>query len=172
MTMFAKADKEDLEVLKRIMEVFERCLGLKINFDKTEMFPIRYPKTLWPHLMEVFPSKYSKFPGKYLGLPLHFRNVKRVNVLLGVFVFRRSSKTHLTIDCQDAIKCRRSFDAKTSLGQRVEKDEDVSFVITTQGDKDRRSTKSGGVIQNAKGRRQYCRHIICKSYVLVLQTYL
>jgi hypothetical protein len=30
--------------------------------------------------MEVFRDKYSKFPWKYLGLPLHFRNVKRVNV--------------------------------------------------------------------------------------------
>jgi hypothetical protein len=25
-----------------------------------------------------FPGKYSKFPGKYLGLPLHFRNIKRI----------------------------------------------------------------------------------------------
>jgi hypothetical protein len=33
----------------------------------------------------------------------------------------------------------------------VEKDEDVSFDITTQGDEDRRSTKPGEyVIQNAK----------------------
>jgi hypothetical protein len=30
--------------------------------------------------MEVFLGKYSKFLGKYLGLPLHFRNVKRVDV--------------------------------------------------------------------------------------------
>jgi hypothetical protein len=30
--------------------------------------------------MDVFPGKHSKFPGKYLGLPLHFRNVKRVDV--------------------------------------------------------------------------------------------
>jgi hypothetical protein len=30
--------------------------------------------------MEVSPGKYSKFPEKYLGLPLHFRNVKRVDV--------------------------------------------------------------------------------------------
>jgi hypothetical protein len=27
--------------------------------------------------MEVFPGKYSSLPGKYLGLPLHFRKVKR-----------------------------------------------------------------------------------------------
>jgi hypothetical protein len=80
--VFVKVDKEDLKVLKRILEVFERCSGMKINFDKTEIFPIRYPETLWPNLMEVFPRKYSKFPRKYLGLPLRFRNVKRVYVQL------------------------------------------------------------------------------------------
>lgn len=30
--------------------------------------------------MDVFPGKYSSFPGKYLGLPLHYRNVKRIEV--------------------------------------------------------------------------------------------
>jgi hypothetical protein len=77
--VFVKVDKEDLKVLKRILEVFEECSGLKINFDKTEIFPIRYPETLWPELMDVFPGKYSKLPGKYLGLPLHFRTVRRVD---------------------------------------------------------------------------------------------
>jgi retron-type reverse transcriptase len=32
--VFVRADKEDLKVLKRILEVFEGCSGLKINFDK------------------------------------------------------------------------------------------------------------------------------------------
>jgi hypothetical protein len=74
-----------------------------------------------------------------------------ITSLLGAFVFRRSSKTHLTIDSQHVIKCRRSFDDKTLSKLGVEKDKDVSFVITTQGDKDRRSTKPGeGVIQNAE----------------------
>jgi hypothetical protein len=77
--VFVKADKEDLKVLKRILEVFEGCSGLKINFDKTEIFPIRYPETLWPELMDVFPGKYPKLPGKYLDLPLHFRTVRRVD---------------------------------------------------------------------------------------------
>jgi retron-type reverse transcriptase len=42
--VFVRADKEDLKVLKRILEVFEGCSGLKINFDKTEIFLIRYPR--------------------------------------------------------------------------------------------------------------------------------
>jgi hypothetical protein len=58
-------------------------------------------------------------------------------------VFLRSSKTHLTIGCQHVIKCRRSFGDKTPSEQGVVKDEDVSFVIIRQGNKDRRSTKPG-----------------------------
>jgi hypothetical protein len=75
--VFIKADKSDLEVLKGILNAFEGCSGLKINYDKTEIYPIRYPIALWPTLMEVFPGKYSSLPGKYLGLPLHFKKVKR-----------------------------------------------------------------------------------------------
>jgi hypothetical protein len=40
--VFVKADKDDLKVLKKILEVFEGCSGLKINFDKTEISLIRY----------------------------------------------------------------------------------------------------------------------------------
>jgi hypothetical protein len=84
-----------------------------------------------------------------------------------------SSKTHFTIGCLRVNKCRRSFSGKTPSVQGGEKEEDDSFVITIQGDEDKRSTKAGeGVIQNTKGRRQYCPHTICKPYILVLQTYL
>jgi hypothetical protein len=78
--VFIRPDKHDLQVLKKILEIFERCSGLKINFEKIEIYPIRYPNNLWTNLMEVFPDKYSSFPGKYLGLPLHYRNVKRIEV--------------------------------------------------------------------------------------------
>jgi hypothetical protein len=28
----------------------------------------------------VFPGKYANLPGKYLGLPLHFRKIKRISL--------------------------------------------------------------------------------------------
>ena len=37
--VFVKADKIDLKVLKRILEAFEGCSGLKINFEKNRNFP-------------------------------------------------------------------------------------------------------------------------------------
>jgi hypothetical protein len=78
--VFVRADKLDLKVLKTILKVFEGCSGLKINFDKTEIFPIRCPESLWSNLAEVFPGKYANLPGKYLGLPLHFRKIKRISL--------------------------------------------------------------------------------------------
>jgi hypothetical protein len=78
--VFVRADNSDLKVLKTILEVFEGCSGLKINFDKTEIFPIRYPESLWSNLSEVFRGKYANLPEKYLGLPLHFRKVKRITL--------------------------------------------------------------------------------------------
>jgi hypothetical protein len=78
--VFVRADNSDLKVIEMILEVFEGCSGLKINFDKTKIFPIRYPESLWPNLAEVFPGKYANLPGKYLGLPLHFRKVKRISL--------------------------------------------------------------------------------------------
>jgi hypothetical protein len=32
---FVRTDNTDLKVLKRVLETFEGCSGLKINFDKT-----------------------------------------------------------------------------------------------------------------------------------------
>jgi hypothetical protein len=78
--VFVRADKSDLEVLKGILNAFEGCSGLKINYDKTEIFPIRYPASLWPTLMDVFPGKYTSLPRKYLGLPLYYRNIKRIDL--------------------------------------------------------------------------------------------
>jgi hypothetical protein len=60
--MFVRADKEDLKVFKRILEVFEGCSGLKINFDKTEIFSICYPQTLWPDLMDVVGTLNQGYP--------------------------------------------------------------------------------------------------------------
>jgi hypothetical protein len=54
--------------------------------------------------------------------------------VLGAFVCRMSSKTRLTIGCQYVIKCYRSFGDETPSMQNMEKDEEASFVITTQGD--------------------------------------
>jgi hypothetical protein len=65
--------------------------------------------------------------------------------MLEAFVYRRSSKTHLTIGCQHVIKCCKSFGDETPSMQNEEKDEEASFVVTTK-----EMITGEGVILNAK----------------------
>ena len=54
--------------------------GLKINISKTEIFPIRLDNNAVGHLFRNFPGKICNFPGKYLGLPLHIRKLRKIEV--------------------------------------------------------------------------------------------
>jgi hypothetical protein len=79
-TIFADPSATELERLNKILVFFGDCSGLKINISKTEIFPIRMQQQTVSHLMQNFPGKLCKFPGKYLGLPLHIRKLRRIEV--------------------------------------------------------------------------------------------
>jgi hypothetical protein len=51
-----------------------------VNLNKTKVFPIRCDETTVTEALIDFPSKIGKFPGKYLGLPLHTRKLRHVDV--------------------------------------------------------------------------------------------
>ena len=55
-------------------------MGLKINISKIEIFPIRMDIIEISRLLQNFPSKICSFPGKYLGLPLHVRKLRKIEV--------------------------------------------------------------------------------------------
>ena len=54
--------------------------GLKINISKTEIFPIRLDNNAVGHLIRNFLGKICNFPRKYLGLPLHIRKLRKIEV--------------------------------------------------------------------------------------------
>jgi len=78
--IFADPSSLELEHLHRILAFFGDCSGLKINISKTEIFPIRLVDSVVTQLLQNFPGKIAKFPGKYLGLPLHIRKLCKVEV--------------------------------------------------------------------------------------------
>lgn len=78
--IFAVPSSTELERLHRILSFFGECSGLKINIAKTEIFPIRIQDSSVSQLLQNFPGKVCKFPGKYLGLPLHIRKLRRIEV--------------------------------------------------------------------------------------------
>lgn len=53
---------------------FEALSGIKINYDKTEMYPIHVDETL--NLNHIFRCQWGSFPIKYLGLLLHFKQLQ------------------------------------------------------------------------------------------------
>jgi hypothetical protein len=55
-------------------------LGTHGQPKQTEIFPIRCDETLVAEALRDFPGKVGKFLGKYLGIPLHTRQLKRVEV--------------------------------------------------------------------------------------------
>jgi hypothetical protein len=78
--LFANPDRTELHHITEVLNLFGKCSGLRVNLNKTEIFPIRCDETLVAEALRDFPGKVGKFPGKYLGLPLHTRQLKRVEV--------------------------------------------------------------------------------------------
>jgi len=47
---------------------------------KTEIFPTRLQPDMVQSIIQIFPGKISCFRGKYLGLPLHTRKLRKIEV--------------------------------------------------------------------------------------------
>ena len=78
--LFANSLPAELDRLQKILLFFGESSGLKVNMAKTEIFPIRMQTSTFESVVHNFPGKISTFPGKYLGLPLHTRKLRRIEV--------------------------------------------------------------------------------------------
>jgi len=78
--IFASPSNLEIDHLHRILSFFGECSGLKINISKTEIYPIRLDTNTVVQLLQNFPGKVCNFPGKYLGLPLHVRKLRKIDV--------------------------------------------------------------------------------------------
>jgi hypothetical protein len=78
--IFANPDRVELQRISLLLETFGKCSGLRVNLSKTEIFPIRCSDDILTEALPAFPGKISSFPGKYLGLSLHTRKLRRVEV--------------------------------------------------------------------------------------------
>jgi hypothetical protein len=78
--IFTNPEVTDLRGLNGLLQAFIACFGLSFNMTKTEIYPIRCLQGVADALIQVFPRKNSIFLGKYLGLPLHIRNLCTIDV--------------------------------------------------------------------------------------------
>jgi hypothetical protein len=78
--IFVNPLKEELQAISSILNCFGQASGLITNMTKTEVFPVRCDEVDLPDILADFPAKIASFPGKYLGLPLHFRRLRKVDL--------------------------------------------------------------------------------------------
>jgi hypothetical protein len=78
--IFANPHRTELHHITQILHFFGNCSGLRVNLNKTKIFPIQCDETMLSTTLADFPGKISNFPGKYLGLPLHTWKLRRVDV--------------------------------------------------------------------------------------------
>jgi hypothetical protein len=78
--IFAAPTNLEIEHLHRILNFFGGCSGLRINISKIVICPIRFANDMVMQLLQNFPGKVCNFLGKYLGLPLHVRRLRKIDV--------------------------------------------------------------------------------------------
>ena len=78
--VFLNPIKEEVQVVADILQMFGHASGLYINLNKCAVFPIRCSNINLEEVMEGFPCSIKNFPCSYLGLPLHTRELRRVDI--------------------------------------------------------------------------------------------
>ena len=71
--LFLEAREENVEAAWWAMLAFESLSGIKMNYDKTELYPINVENPIV--FQSVFRCHLGEFPIKYLGLPLHYKTL-------------------------------------------------------------------------------------------------
>jgi mannosylglycoprotein endo-beta-mannosidase len=65
-----KADARQLFCLKSLLHSFVESTGLKVNYNKSNMFPINMNDERLSHFTNTLNCQKGSFPFTYLGLPL------------------------------------------------------------------------------------------------------
>jgi hypothetical protein len=78
--IFINPIKAELQAVSGILDCFGKASGLITNLAKTEVFAVRYDNLDLQDILTDFPVKIASFPGKYLGLHLHHRRLRKVDL--------------------------------------------------------------------------------------------
>jgi hypothetical protein len=61
---------ENLQNIKFILSCYEAMSGMKINFEKSEVFTVGLEAEEQQQVVEILSCKLGSFPMKYLGMPI------------------------------------------------------------------------------------------------------
>jgi mannosylglycoprotein endo-beta-mannosidase len=77
--VFIKPVRNDVQVVAQILNMFGHASGLITNRTKCAVYPIRCEGLILDDIMQDFQCAIQSFPCTYLGLPLHYRQLRRID---------------------------------------------------------------------------------------------
>jgi hypothetical protein len=80
-SIFISPMRQDLAVLRVILDIFGQASGLRTNLLKSEVFLISCNNINLAEVLEGFPALVNAFPCHYLGLSLHPKKIRKVDFM-------------------------------------------------------------------------------------------
>ena len=77
--LFLQVDKNILNYIKWLLLAFENVSGLKINFEKSEMYPLNLSVSECDELSSVLGCKVVNLPLTYLGVPINNKSLTDID---------------------------------------------------------------------------------------------
>jgi hypothetical protein len=77
--IFMQHNLEKMLSMKLILCIFEELSGLKIKFHKSEVFCFSISKEVREDYINLFGCEAGSFPFIYLGIPIQYRQLKKLN---------------------------------------------------------------------------------------------
>jgi len=78
--LFLRPEALDINITMSILQLFGEASGLKTNFLKSNVLPIRCGDTEMASIQELLPCAVMDFPCKYLGLPLSLKKLTKEQI--------------------------------------------------------------------------------------------
>jgi hypothetical protein len=78
--LFSSYEDQHLNNLKRILMIFERVSGMRVNFHKSDCIPLNVDEGRAHEIAHILSCPLGKLHLKYLSVPLHFEKLKRVDI--------------------------------------------------------------------------------------------
>jgi hypothetical protein len=80
--IFSNIEHDHLVNLKDILLWFEQISGMRVNFHKSELIPMNLSDMETHDLSHFFACPVGCFRIRYLGIPLHYDNLRREDIQL------------------------------------------------------------------------------------------
>jgi hypothetical protein len=78
--LFSDTNYTHLRNLKSVLAIFEQISGMRINFHKSELVPLNLDPDETHDIAHIFSCPVGTFPIRYLGVPLHFKKLRREDI--------------------------------------------------------------------------------------------